>query len=279
RTTPAKYMYPVRSGSNHGYKYLPFSIRFPVQLHRRSRNIIAPSQQPSFLPVASWLVPSRRRGKVKPTKTWTRFHLPLKQKWPTWSVDHDDMHVGPLTGLPIRNVSLGRTVENPEQAANMIVVPVLGGVVLCADRGLLDRGEKNASWQAGARPAVEKGEGASARGREGPYFATPHLTWRHAGAGRDISSRPAGEGVVVPACGAIDAAGYGLGTGALENSRHSAVPPPWARDESRGCGLAPPDDKKKDDVPVELWGVGAWCDGMPEPEEYKKPKKPAQPRD
>ncbi|KAK7987097.1 hypothetical protein PG988_002085 [Apiospora saccharicola] len=33
------------------------------------------------------------------------------------------------------------------------------------------------------------------------------------------------------------------------------------------------ESKKNNNVPVELWGVGAWCDDMPEPEAYKKPKK------
>jgi hypothetical protein len=53
--------------------------------------------------------------------TWTRFHLPKVQEWPTWPVTHEDVHVGPLAGVKgIRKVSVGRIVENPEQAAYVI---------------------------------------------------------------------------------------------------------------------------------------------------------------
>lgn len=53
--------------------------------------------------------------------TWTRFHLPREQEWPTWSVDHADVHVGPLAGVEGRwKVSLGRMVEKPEQAVYII---------------------------------------------------------------------------------------------------------------------------------------------------------------
>ncbi len=53
--------------------------------------------------------------------TWTRFYLPREQEWPTWSVDHADVHVGPLADVQgCRKASLGRMVENPEQAAFII---------------------------------------------------------------------------------------------------------------------------------------------------------------
>ncbi|KAK7961664.1 uncharacterized protein PG986_002489 [Apiospora aurea] len=35
--------------------------------------------------------------------------------------------------------------------------------------------------------------------------------------------------------------------------------------------------RKDGDVPVNLWDVGAWCDDMPEPEQYEKPCKEANP--
>lgn len=58
---------------------------------------------------------------VKPLTSWTRFHLPRNQEWPTWSVDHDDVHVGPLEGVEgWRTASLGIMIDNPEQAAYII---------------------------------------------------------------------------------------------------------------------------------------------------------------
>lgn len=57
----------------------------------------------------------------KPITSWTRFHLPRDQEWPTWSIDHDDVHVGPLKDVEgWRRASLGRMVDNPEQAAYII---------------------------------------------------------------------------------------------------------------------------------------------------------------
>ncbi|KAI1370243.1 hypothetical protein F4677DRAFT_438900 [Hypoxylon crocopeplum] len=61
---------------------------------------------------------ARRYGKG--IITWTRFHLPLDQEWPTWSATYEDVHVGPLAGVAGK-VLLGRMVENPEQAAYIIV--------------------------------------------------------------------------------------------------------------------------------------------------------------
>jgi hypothetical protein len=60
------------------------------------------------------------RRMEKKLTTWTRFYLPREQEWPTWSVDHADVHVGPLAGKGCWEVSLGRMVENPEQAAYII---------------------------------------------------------------------------------------------------------------------------------------------------------------
>ncbi len=58
---------------------------------------------------------------MKPLSTWTRFHLPREQEWPTWSADYADVHVGPLAGVEgFDNASLGRMVETPEQAAYII---------------------------------------------------------------------------------------------------------------------------------------------------------------
>ncbi|KAI3317159.1 hypothetical protein HD806DRAFT_515834 [Xylariaceae sp. AK1471] len=54
--------------------------------------------------------------------TWTRFYLPLDQEWPAWPVDHEDVHVGPLASVVgAGGISLGRMVEDPEQAAYIIV--------------------------------------------------------------------------------------------------------------------------------------------------------------
>jgi hypothetical protein len=57
----------------------------------------------------------------KPLTTWTRFYLPLEQEWPTWAVDHEDVHAGPLADVKgCLMISLGRMVDNPEQAAYII---------------------------------------------------------------------------------------------------------------------------------------------------------------
>lgn len=53
--------------------------------------------------------------------TWTRFYLPREQDWPTWSATHLRPHRGPLSGVEgIKNVWLGRKVEDSEQAALII---------------------------------------------------------------------------------------------------------------------------------------------------------------
>ncbi|GAW12856.1 hypothetical protein ANO14919_022270 [Xylariales sp. No.14919] len=57
-----------------------------------------------------------------PTITWTRFYLPRHQEWPRWPANHADVHVGPLADVQgLLKASLGRMVENPEQAAYIIV--------------------------------------------------------------------------------------------------------------------------------------------------------------
>ncbi|KAJ0413061.1 hypothetical protein BJY00DRAFT_297446 [Aspergillus carlsbadensis] len=61
------------------------------------------------------------RRSTPPLITWTRFHLPQEQEWPTWSVDHVNVHIGPLADVyGWCRVSLGRMVKNPEQAAYII---------------------------------------------------------------------------------------------------------------------------------------------------------------
>ncbi|KFX91065.1 hypothetical protein V490_06098 [Pseudogymnoascus sp. VKM F-3557] len=61
-------------------------------------------------------------GSVERRTTWTRFYLPRGQDWPTWSTAHSDPHRGPLTGVEgIKNVWLGRKVEDSEQAALIIL--------------------------------------------------------------------------------------------------------------------------------------------------------------
>ncbi|EJP64330.1 hypothetical protein CRV24_004617 [Beauveria bassiana] len=67
----------------------------------------------------------RPRGKYrplpeKPLITWTRFYLPRDQEWPVWTVDHDDIHAGPLTRLPCLRLGLARMVDKPDQAAYII---------------------------------------------------------------------------------------------------------------------------------------------------------------
>ncbi|KAK4040387.1 hypothetical protein C8A01DRAFT_15754 [Parachaetomium inaequale] len=56
--------------------------------------------------------------------TWTRFHLPREQEWPTFPVaDPAHVHLGPLADMEAEagfSVSLGRMVDDPEQAAYII---------------------------------------------------------------------------------------------------------------------------------------------------------------
>ncbi|KAK8121784.1 hypothetical protein PG984_010454 [Apiospora sp. TS-2023a] len=56
---------------------------------------------------------------------------------------------------------------------------------------------------------------------------------------------------------------------AKANQRH---PTPYTSYASKNPTTKPSDPKsmKNTDVPVELWGVGAWCDDMPEPGQYKQ---------
>ncbi|KAI3317156.1 hypothetical protein HD806DRAFT_395524 [Xylariaceae sp. AK1471] len=64
---------------------------------------------------------SKAKRSEKPLISWTRFYLPRDQEWPTWSVHHDDVYVGPLKGVEgWRTASLGRMVDNPGQAAYII---------------------------------------------------------------------------------------------------------------------------------------------------------------
>lgn len=53
--------------------------------------------------------------------TWTQFHLPLEQEWPTRAVAHPDVHVGPLADVEGKlKGSLVRMVKDPEQAVYII---------------------------------------------------------------------------------------------------------------------------------------------------------------
>jgi len=64
----------------------------------------------------------------KGTVTWTRFHLPANQEWPTWPCSNtsepEELYAGPLVGLEgvdVYQISLGRMVEFPEDAVFTIV--------------------------------------------------------------------------------------------------------------------------------------------------------------
>lgn len=58
----------------------------------------------------------------KPIVTWTRFHLPREQEWPTWPKDrYEHVYWGPLADLEgLEGVSVGRMVDNPERAAYVL---------------------------------------------------------------------------------------------------------------------------------------------------------------
>ncbi|KAI0401786.1 hypothetical protein F4802DRAFT_600630 [Xylaria palmicola] len=57
--------------------------------------------------------------------TWTRFQLPLGQGWPIWPRNYADKYHGPLKDVAgVGRTSLGRMVEDPEQA--VFVIPVAG---------------------------------------------------------------------------------------------------------------------------------------------------------
>lgn len=57
---------------------------------------------------------------VKRLITWTQFYL-QGQEWPVWSVDHDDIHAGPLADVyGCSRLGLARMVDNPDQAAYII---------------------------------------------------------------------------------------------------------------------------------------------------------------
>lgn len=54
--------------------------------------------------------------------SWTRFHLPREQEWPTWSAGQaGGGHYGPLKGVKgCFMASLGRKVDDPEEAVYII---------------------------------------------------------------------------------------------------------------------------------------------------------------
>lgn len=64
---------------------------------------------------------NQRKCSPLPLMSWTRFHLPLEQEWPAWSVDHDDIHAGPLANVEgCQKLLLGRIVNNPKEAVYII---------------------------------------------------------------------------------------------------------------------------------------------------------------
>ncbi|KAI0380269.1 hypothetical protein F5Y04DRAFT_257813 [Hypomontagnella monticulosa] len=63
----------------------------------------------------------RQLRQLRARTSWTRFHLPRGQDWPTWSNAYSDTQIGPLSGVAgCLKVWLGRKVEDPEQAALII---------------------------------------------------------------------------------------------------------------------------------------------------------------
>jgi hypothetical protein len=56
--------------------------------------------------------------RYKHVTTWTRFHLPLEQEWPAWTVAHENVHLGPPVDVKGCSMPwLGRMVDDPEQVA------------------------------------------------------------------------------------------------------------------------------------------------------------------
>ncbi|KAL2802028.1 hypothetical protein BJX63DRAFT_416035 [Aspergillus granulosus] len=124
-TTPGRSGHPAFRAS-HYLNAQPNLIRQPSGGYRYLSFITGQETRPSSFTV---LVPPRIMARTKQTAkrgqkvliTWTRFHLPREQEWPTWSVDHADVHAGPLADVEgLRKISLGRMVENPEQAAYIL---------------------------------------------------------------------------------------------------------------------------------------------------------------
>lgn len=63
----------------------------------------------------------KRRRLTKPLITWTEFHLPQGQEWPVWTVEHDNVHIGPLVNMGCcYNFKLARMVDKPDYAAYII---------------------------------------------------------------------------------------------------------------------------------------------------------------
>ena len=91
-------------------------------------------------------------GREKEVMTWTRFHLPVDQEWPTWrDAKHaDDVHRGPLAGLEgVLQAWLGRMVDDPEQAVYIVrellypFYPLLPSRRTCLWQNLAKPGKKN----------------------------------------------------------------------------------------------------------------------------------------
>ncbi|KAM3499980.1 hypothetical protein MY10362_006806 [Beauveria mimosiformis] len=67
-------------------------------------------------------LPGKRRSPAeKRLITWTRFYLPRDQEWPVWTVEHDDIHAGPLANVDgCSRLAVARMVDNPDHAAYVI---------------------------------------------------------------------------------------------------------------------------------------------------------------
>jgi hypothetical protein len=69
-----------------------------------------------------------QRTEMQKRLTWTTFHLSSAKPWPTWpdaavpgGTQYSDLYLGLLCNVPgVKNVRLGRRVEDVEQAAFII---------------------------------------------------------------------------------------------------------------------------------------------------------------
>jgi len=84
--------------------------------------VYLPSQHTRWCPRIMARTKGSRIACPKPLITWTRFYLPREQEWPTWDVDDDNVHLGPLLEVEDSwlRASLGRMMDDPEQAVYII---------------------------------------------------------------------------------------------------------------------------------------------------------------
>ncbi|KAF6794994.1 hypothetical protein CMUS01_15970, partial [Colletotrichum musicola] len=144
---------------------------------------------------------------VKGLISWTRFHLPREKEWPAWSVDHDDVHVGPLTGVEgWWTASLGRMVDNPEQAVYIIEWTSLDDLKnfqsspACAEflRNLPEHDDSEASIESGSALSHLTVDDAPS---PSPPAASRFLTFKHALEGvptREVEGRVTLTAFMVP---------------------------------------------------------------------------------